>query len=228
MPKEVSPRDERVSEMHLVHDRAMRWQAAALRPCYWPFRTLSCRPICLEAGDLRSARGRTLPGSLSDGLSIAIIAASCAVAIAACGSSSTKASNSTAGSSQHSQEVSYADCMRSHAVPNFPDPSPGGGFALGTSGINQQSPAFLSAQHACAHLQPGGNSQPPPISAAQQAGMVANSRCIRTHGVPNFPDPTFGPGGEGAGVAYLGNASAPAFQKAVKTCSHVGTPIPGV
>jgi len=160
-------------------------------------------------------------------MSIAIAAASCAVAIAACGSSG-KPTSSTSGSNQHGQGVRYSDCMRAHGVPNFPDPSPGGGFPLQTSGINQQSPAFLSAQKACAALEPGGNSQPPPISAAQQAGMVANARCIRKHGVPNFPDPTFGPGGEGAGIAYLGNASAPAFQKAVKECEHVGTPIPGV
>jgi len=189
-----------------------------------PYAELS---IVLEADEMHSSGGGTPPGSRSDGLSIALVALSCALAIAACGSSA-KSSSSTAGSSQHSQGVRYADCMRFHGVPNFPDPSVGGGFPLRTSGINQQSPAFLSAQRGCANLQPGGNSQPSPISAAQQAGMVANARCIRKHGVPNFPDPTFGPGGEGAGVAYVGNASAPAFQRAVKTCAHVGTPIPGV
>ena len=57
--------------------------------------------------------------------------------------------------------------------------------------------------------------------------MVANARCIREHGVPNFPDLTFGPDGEGAGVAF-GNASAPAFQRAGKACAHVETQIPGV
>jgi len=159
--------------------------------------------------------------------STALVAVSCMVAVSACGSSG-KSSSATAGSSEYAQAVKYSDCIRSHGVPSFPDPSPGGGFPLRTSGINEQSPAFQSAQKACANLQPGGNSPPPPISAVQQAGMVANARCIRKHGVPNFPDPTFGPGGEGAGVAFLGNASSPAFQRAVKACEHVGTLIPGV
>ena len=154
---------------------------------------------------------------------IMVAAMVCAATVAACGSSS-KPKNSA--STSYSQVIKYADCMRSHGVPNFPDPLDGG-FPLRTSGINLQSPAFLSALHACASQRPGGSSQPPPISAAQQAGMIANARCIREHGVPNFPDPTFGPGGEGAGVAF-GDASSPAFQKAVKACAHVGAQIPGV
>lgn len=159
-------------------------------------------------------------------ISIVLAAASCAVAIAACGSSG-RPTSTTSGSGDYAQGVRYSDCMRAHGVPNFPDPSPGGGFELRASGINQQAPAFVSAATACAKLQPGGSSPPPPISAAQQAGMVANARCIRKHGVPNFPDPTFGPGGEGAGVIFSG-ASSPAFQRAVKACAHVGNPIPGV
>lgn len=161
------------------------------------------------------------------GLAIAVAVVGSALVIAACGSSA-KSTERTAGSSAHAEGVKYSDCMRSHGVPDFPDPSPGGGFPLRTSGINQQSPAFQSSESACAKLQPGGNTPPPPISAAQQAGMVANARCIREHGVPNFPDPSFGPGGEGAGVDFQGNASSPAFQRAAKACGHVGTLIPGV
>ncbi len=158
-------------------------------------------------------------------LSVVLAALGAAAAIAACGSSN---SSTNHASNLYTQGVTYADCMRSHGMPNFPDPSPGGGFALRTSGINQQSPAFQTAESACAKLQPGGNTPPPPISAAQQAGMIANARCIRQHGVPNFPDPTFGPGGRGAGVDFRVNAGSPAFQRAVKTCAHVGTLIPGV
>jgi hypothetical protein len=166
-----------------------------------------------------------VPGPKGYKVLMALAAITCGMAIGACGAS--KSSRTAAVSGLFAQGVKYSDCMRSHGVLNFPDPAPGGGFPLRTSGIDQQSPAFLSAQHACASQQPRGTSQPPPISAAQQAGMVANARCIREHGVPNFPDPTFGPGGEGAGVAFA-NASSPAFQKAVKTCAHVGTQIPGV
>jgi hypothetical protein len=42
--------------------------------------------------------------------------------------------------------LAFARCIRSHGVPNFPDPSPGGGllFALG-AGINPSSPAVQAA-----------------------------------------------------------------------------------
>jgi hypothetical protein len=32
--------------------------------------------------------------------------------------------------------------------------------------------------------------------------MIAKARCIRRHGVPNFPDPTFAAGGQGVGLNF--------------------------
>jgi hypothetical protein len=74
----------------------------------------------------------------------------------------------------------------------------------------------------------------PPISTAQlvtlKAGALAYAKCVRAHGVPDFPDPRVetGPGGRGAGIAppYGSGASAsehdtPALQAAIKTCSPV-------
>lgn len=154
---------------------------------------------------------------------------------AACGASGPSNSSTAVGGSttpvpgQYAQGVKYSDCMRAHGVPAFPDPSPGGGFPLRTSGINLQSPAYRSAARACGALQPGGTARPA-ISAAQQAAMIANARCIRAHGVADFPDPTFGPGGKGVGVD-LGpgqNPESPAIERAARACAHVGTPIPGI
>jgi hypothetical protein len=58
--------------------------------------------------------------------------------------------------------------------------------------------------------------------------LLATSQCMRAHGVPNFPDPTKGPGGEGLSInATPGSStiavngitfSGPAFQAAAKTC----------
>jgi hypothetical protein len=56
--------------------------------------------------------------------------------------------------------LKYSQCMRSHGVTNFPDPTTSGGavgLTLGSSsGVNPQSPIFQRAQRACASLQPGG------------------------------------------------------------------------
>jgi hypothetical protein len=148
-----------------------------------------------------------------------------ALVIAGCGSSA--ASNPTGTVSSYAQGVRYSDCMRSHGVRNYPDPDVGGGAARPTSEIDRQSPAVRSAEAACAHLHLGGSATPP-VSAAQRAGMIAYARCIREHGVPNFPDPRFGPGGEGIEVGVVGatEADSPAFKRALTICEHAGIALP--
>ena len=50
-------------------------------------------------------------------------------------------------------QLKFSRCMRSHGVPNFPDPSSasGGGFGLifGGSGIDPAAPLFRKAQRSC-------------------------------------------------------------------------------
>ncbi len=150
----------------------------------------------------------------------------CAMAIGACGSSSK--STSTAGLSASPQTVKYSDCMRSPGVRNFPDLNANGSVNL-PSDINPDAPAFQSAQQGCASLLPRAASPPPPISLAQQKSFVANAKCMRKHGVPNFADPVFGPGGEGIGYnvppgAFANDAAG--ILLASRACAHVGSPLP--
>ena len=66
-----------------------------------------------------------------------------------------------------SQFLRFSQCMRSHGVPNFPDPTPangGVGLKLNGTGINTQSPQFLAAQRACQSLQPRGKNGAGPSS----------------------------------------------------------------
>jgi hypothetical protein len=109
-----------------------------------------------------------------------------ALAVAACGSSGS--SGATTGSKPGSG-VAFAQCMRTHGVPNFPDPSGGGGIRI-PDGINPAAPSFRTAQAKCSNLLPGGG---PPRSggdlARNKAEMLAVSRCMRAHGVTGFPDP---------------------------------------
>jgi hypothetical protein len=147
-------------------------------------------------------------------------------AIAGCGSSSK--SSSTVASSASPQGVEYSDCMRSHGVPNFPDLNANGSVNLPSS-VNPAAPAFQAAQQACASLRPGAGS-PPPISLSQQKSFVANAQCVRKHGVSNFPDPVFGPGGQGIGynvpAGSLAYETQGVFEAEHKACAHVGTPLP--
>ena len=86
--------------------------------------------------------------------------------------------------------VRFADCMRSHGVADFPDPSTAPREFK--NALETKSPAFHTAEVACGHLLPGGgphNSSSPP-SHAQIAEELAFARCVRSHGFPSFPDPS--------------------------------------
>jgi hypothetical protein len=154
-------------------------------------------------------------------VSTALTATVCSLAIAACGSSSH--SSSLGESRSYASFLSFSTCMRSHGVSNFPDPSPGGGIhiAIGSgSGLDPRSPAFQSARQVCKKLLPGGG-PPSALSVSQRAAALANAQCMRSHGVPNFPDPSAN------GSTLIPSSSgidpqSPAFQHATKACGGAG------
>jgi hypothetical protein len=116
----------------------------------------------------------------------------------------------------------FAACMRKNGVPNFPDPNGQGEILIGpSSGIDPGSPKFQSAQGTCRKLlRNGGRPTPAQIAKAQQAALEF-SKCMRTHGVPDFPDPTFSTGGGirmKLQVSGALNPSNPTFQAAQKAC----------
>ena len=105
--------------------------------------------------------------------------------------------------------VAFAACMRSHGVPNFPDPSPGGGLLFRVAAaINRSSPAFRAAQAKCRRLLPGGGPPGPGSathpSAQTLAKLLKIAQCMRQHGISQFPDPRtsvpLNPFGSGYGV----------------------------
>jgi hypothetical protein len=167
-----------------------------------------------------------------------------ALGLAACGSSSTD----TGGGSTNSHGASAADagkalafarCMRSHGVTNFPDPT-GGRLELqvqkspdstSVNGVEVNGPVFQSAMQACRSYLPNGGHPSAAQTAKAKAQALAMARCMRSHGVPNFPDPQFqsGPGG-GFGIRLGGagvNPNSPAFQAAQKACGSIfgGAPV---
>jgi hypothetical protein len=127
----------------------------------------------------------------------AAAAIAAATVIAGCGSNSSGSSNSGGHLTyaQAQQDAArFAGCIRSHGVPNFPDPTSPREFKDSVSSSTAQSPAFQSAATACHHLLPGGGppSRGATRSQAQIAALLAFARCLRGHGFPNFPDPTSG------------------------------------
>jgi hypothetical protein len=115
--------------------------------------------------------------------------------------------------------------MRSHGVPNFPDPRPNGGVVI-PSNIDPNSPAFVSAQKACNKLVPSAAGPGSRTSESRKLELLALAKCIRRHGVPNFPDPTSHPSptsganaiGGGGAFLVIPDPPTPAFQHAISVC----------
>jgi hypothetical protein len=178
-------------------------------------------------------------------LTTAIAAAAVAALAAGCGGSSpgstvanvgaTPAMTSTGPASSKgdrgspaaffSQAIKFSQCMRSHGIPDFPDPKQSGnGISLSLRGskngdLNPNSHQFQAAQQACRAYAPAPAANAPPNPRlAQQA--LAFARCMRSHGVPNFPDPKVsgnnlqlgGPGRQGF------DPNSPQFQAAQSAC----------
>jgi hypothetical protein len=165
-----------------------------------------------------------------------IITAALAVMAAAC---STSGSANAAGSDSQAA-VSYSHCIRSHGVPAYPDPNSSGQLPKGDAqrfGVSTSQ--YQGAQQACRHLLPTSgslqqqeaqcmqNSDCPPVLVQQM--MTADlklARCMRSHGVPNFPDPADGgSGGPFFPISRVGISDAashtPQFIAELNECSRL-------
>jgi hypothetical protein len=118
------------------------------------------------------------------------------VLAAACGGSPSAArpgGTSNAGASAGPQLVAFSQCVRSHGVPNFPDPEPGASNEkFPTARQLRVSDSRLSAAtSACQHLLPAGVGDrfSPAEVPLLLPGMRVFSQCMRSHGVPDWPDP---------------------------------------
>jgi hypothetical protein len=107
--------------------------------------------------------------------------------------------------------IRWAECIRAHGVPNFPDPNSQGGVDI--AGVDISSPQFLAAHSACAGLEVP---LPPAQLARQVKQELAVARCMRRHGVENFPDPT----SDGRTAAdWQSVTSTPLGAKAARICN---------
>jgi hypothetical protein len=147
------------------------------------------------------------------------VAAGLALAVSACGGSS------GAPAAQGNGWIAFSACMRSNGVPRFPDPDSSGvppKKSLQQLGVSNSQ--FQTAQRSCRHLLPNGGRAP---SRAEQMQVTATarqfSRCVRAHGVPNFPDP--GNDGRIPDPATVGiDQGSPKFEAANQACGRYRPP----
>ena len=128
----------------------------------------------------------------SSGLRPLVALAAVALLGAGCGSGA--AENGTAG--QPAKAAKFSECMRDNGVKQFPDPDASGELTidgvLNGSSLDPDAPAWKTAIAACKDLQPSGFTGGGRRTPQQQSAGLEFARCIREHGVTDFPDPING------------------------------------
>jgi hypothetical protein len=132
----------------------------------------------------------------------------------------TSGGNQTAGNGkQLGNLVKFAHCMQAHGAPVQISQNGQGVSIGGGSGTGVPSPQVKAAQQACQKYLPDGG--PKDLTPAQQAAnmktLLTMAKCIRAHGVANFPDPN------SQGVFQVTpssgiNPSSSQFQAAMQAC----------
>ena len=171
-------------------------------------------------------RGRRRAGPRRAGLLAAALACVALVA-AACSSAAktgTGAGSAGGGGSAKHSELAFSRCMRAHGISDFPDPSRQGGIALNGgpgSDLNPSSPLFKAANSACKPLLPPQKALSPAQQAAARAQALRYARCMRAHGISDFPDPN-AQGGIQLSPKPGGDLEPnnPRFQAANQACQH--------
>jgi hypothetical protein len=154
-------------------------------------------------------------------------------AVAACGAAPTAGGTTGASATASTQAtglLAYSSCMRSHGVPNFPDPASSGGIPKETG---QQLGVSLSvldaANNACQHLIPAGESlsgqAQQTISVPEQQDYLKAAACMRSHGITSFPEPAFQGGQvEFPMLSQLVDLNSPQFTQAYQICKKLIPP----
>ena len=175
-------------------------------------------------------------------LALAALAATGMLA-AACGGNNPP---SATGSTQYQKALAFSKCMRSHGALDFPDPTSQGTITVTQAMLD--SAQIRSAASNCKNMLPRGAVQlPPALQRKLETQALQYSACMRSHGVPSFPDPiihngtvgfrvavqsgaapkpsagTSGPNSSGSGPKPSGGSAAmpPQFQAANRACQHL-------
>ena len=198
-----------------------------------------CRP---RRARLRPAR---TAAALIATAALALLSAACSGSPSSAGSGG---SPHPGGSGTSPSAVAYSACIRSHGVPKFPDPDSNGQVPKADPQLLGVSKSQLqAAQRACQHLYPtsGGTLSASSLRQCYESGVCPQAlirqalnaglqfaRCMRSHGVPNWPDPTVDSEGRpGFNLLHVNgfDPSSPQIDHKLQECEHEmpgGAPVP--
>lgn len=121
--------------------------------------------------------------------------------------------------------LAFARCMRAHGIANWPDPDGSGGFdktELQQLGISAPRVRAIE-QRSCNYDFQNGGGRGYTITPADRSDYLEAAACMRRHGFPAFPDPTFRSDNVELNVPSSIDSHSARFEGAATTCSK---PIP--
>jgi hypothetical protein len=139
--------------------------------------------------------------------------------LAACDSA--RHSIGSSGAPTRAAGIALARCMRTHGLRDFPDPIAGQAMQFNlVPGLNPASPAFQAARRACQNVVPQPSGAGPGVSKSDRAAALEHADCMRSHGIPAYPDPTYKNGRPTVEPVsnYWIATQSPAFLSAAKNC----------
>ena len=170
----------------------------------------------------RRGSRRRRAGPLAAGLiGVGLLAAACGGPAGPGVANAGPASSASPSASASGSALAYSRCMRAHGITKFPDPDSHGDIGINAgpgSGIDPNSPQFKAADRACKPLLPAPN---PSQAAKDRPKMLRYARCMRAHGVTDFPDPQPGGGIQATGSPGSDlNPNNPIYKAAASACRH--------
>lgn len=177
------------------------------------------RPQRAPAGTARTA------AAIIATVGLVLLTAACGGSPSSAGSgNSSSAGGSTNSQAPSSQLVAFAHCMRSSGVPQYPDPTSSRLQKVTAQQLGVTPSQLQTAQNTCEHLLPnsGQIGQTGRATEAQLNSMREFSQCMRSRGVPNWPDPSVNAAGTASfnlqGIPGLGSPQVTAAQH---ECGHL-------
>jgi hypothetical protein len=151
----------------------------------------------------------------------ALLAAGCGGGGSPNAESGTSSSTTVSTTTTQNGALAFARCLRSNGLPNWPDPTGSGAFDKSKLRQTGYSVSQVRAVEdgPCKHLLPASPAAPT-ITAADRADYLEAAACMRSHGFPNFPDPTFQNGVQ-TNVPSSINQDSPPFKSAATICTKL-------
>ncbi len=135
----------------------------------------------------------------------------------------TTTTNASTPATSSAQLDKYGACMRHHGLPGYQNPIVSGNsvtMQVGTPGALADSPQYVKAEAACRDLLPLQlqSQQSHTVPQKDQVDYLKAVACMRAHGFPQFPDPTFTGGNVKFNLPSSINQNSTLFVKYLAIC----------